>query len=57
MDLAVGKKCTAKVSVNGVYPSNAYDAVFYNKAATPVVNEVKPKHAPTNGGTLLTING
>ena len=52
-----GKKCTAKVSVNDVYPSNAYDAVWYKKDATPVVNEVSPKYHNTNGGKELIIKG
>ena len=51
------KSCTARVSVNGVNPSNAYDAVVYAANYTPTVATVAPSYGPTYGGTTLTITG
>jgi hypothetical protein len=51
------KSCTARVSVNGVNPSNAYDAVAYSSSKTPVVSTVAPRFGPSNGATLITITG
>lgn len=57
VNLNTGRSCTAKVSVNGAYPVNAYKAVTYNLADTAIVREVAPKYGPSNGGTTITING
>ena len=58
-DIAITDKkaCTAKISVNGVIPSNAIDAVVYSNSVTPVVNTVTPIFGSSYGNTAVTIVG